>query len=294
MVSVDRFYAPDGLDLAVETRHDGGAPTLLFAHGFGQTRGAWNGAADVLAARGYRCVSFDSRGHGESGRVAGGDYHMDQFAGDLQALARAQPEPPVLIGASMGGLLGLVLAGEARPVPFRALVLVDITPRWETAGVERILAFMQAHPDGFADYAEASEQVAAYLPQRRERKREDQLKPLLREGADGRLRWHWDPALLAGVVSESERYQPRLLAAAARVEVPVLLLSGERSDVVSRDTVAEFLRLVPHACHVEVAGATHMLAGDANDAFTREIAAFIQDVFPGGPTRRPAIPQEVH
>ena len=293
MVSIDRFYAPDGLALAVETRHPAGAPTLLFAHGFGQTRGAWNGAADALAARGCRCVSFDSRGHGESGRVADGEYHMDQFAGDLHALALAQPEPPVLVGASMGGLLGLVLAGESRPAPFRALVLVDITPRWETAGVERILAFMQAHPDGFADYAEAAEQVAAYLPQRRERKSQDQLRPLLREGADGRLRWHWDPAMLSGVVSESERYQPRLLAAAARVEVPVLLLSGERSDVVSHETVAEFLRLVPHARHVEVPGATHMLAGDANDAFTREIAAFIEDVSPDG-IARPAIPQEVH
>jgi pimeloyl-ACP methyl ester carboxylesterase len=286
------FPSHDGLPLTVDVRGEGPA-TLLFAHGFGQTRGAWRGVATTLAARGLRCVSFDSRGHGESGQVAGGDYHIEQFAGDLLALARAQPQPPVLVGASMGGLLGLALAGEARPAPFRALVLVDITPRWEAAGVERILGFMQAHPDGFADYAQAAEQIAAYLPQRRERKREEQLRPLLREGGDGRLRWHWDPALLERVARESERYQPRLLAAAARVDVPVLLLSGERSDVVSRETVDEFLRLVPHARHVEVPGATHMLAGDANDAFTRRIAAFIEDIFPDGAMRRPAIPQEV-
>jgi pimeloyl-ACP methyl ester carboxylesterase len=218
---------------------------------------------------------------------------MDQFVSDLHALAMAQSEPPILVGASMGGLLGIVLAGETRPAPFAAMVLVDITPRWEAAGVERILSFMQAHPDGFADYAEAADQIAAYLPQRRERKREDQLRPLLRQGADGRLRWHWDPAMLAAVVSESERYQPRLLAAAASVDVPVLLLSGERSHVVSRETVAEFMRLVPHARHVEVAGATHMLAGDANDAFTRQIAAFIDHVLPDRAARGSAIPQEV-
>lgn len=285
------FTSHDGLRLAVEVR-GAGAPTLLFAHGFGQTRGAWHATASRLAARGCRCVAFDSRGHGESARVPHGDYHIEQFAADLRALAQAQPEPPVLVGASMGGLLGLVVAGETRPSPFRALVLVDITPRWETAGVERILAFMQAHPDGFADYLEAAERIAAYLPQRRQRKTEEQLRPLLREGGDGRLRWHWDPALLEGVVRESERYQPRLLAAATRVDVPVLLLSGERSDVVSRKTVAEFLRLVPHARHVQVPGATHMLAGDANDAFTRQIAAFIEDL-PAGAARRPAIPQEV-
>jgi pimeloyl-ACP methyl ester carboxylesterase len=286
------FAAGDGLSLVVDVRHPQGQPTLLFAHGFGQTRGAWNAAAATMAAQGCRCVTFDSRGHGESGRVAGGDYHMQQFVDDLVALAHAQPEPPILVGASMGGLLGLVMAGELRPSPFRALVLVDITPRWETSGVERILAFMQAHPDGFASYAEAAEQIAAYLPQRKEKKSEQQLRPLLREGADGRLRWHWDPALLAGdLISESERYQPRLLAAASTVEVPVLLLSGERSDVVSHRTVDEFLALVPHARHAQVPGATHMLAGDANDAFTAQIAGFIASLEPADTARDAAVKQ---
>lgn len=273
---VSRVASIDGLELAVEVRHPSGAPTLLFAHGFGQTRGAWHGASTALAAQGYRCVSFDARGHGESERGPGGDYHMEQFIGDLRVLAHAELRKPILVGASMGGLLGLMLAGEIDPGAFRALVLVDITPRWETAGVERIFAFMQAHPDGFASYAEAAEEIAKYLPHRTGRKSEDQLRPLLREGADGRLRWHWDPALLGGeLVRESERYQPRLMAAAAKVSVPVLLLSGGRSDVVSRDTVDEFLKLVPHAEHVELPRATHMVAGDANDAFTREIARFV-------------------
>jgi pimeloyl-ACP methyl ester carboxylesterase len=274
---VTRFPAA-GLSLAVETRHADGDPVLLFAHGFGQTRGAWTATAEALAANGCRCVTFDSRGHGESDRLAGGDYHMDQFADDLVRLAHAQPRPPILIGASMGGLLGLLVAGKTAPPPLRALVLVDITPRWETGGVERILTFMQAHPEGFADYAEAAEQIASYLPQRRARKSEQQLRPLLRKGADGRLRWHWDPALLNGVVRESERYQPVLQAAAARVSIPVLLLSGGRSDVVSNDTVSEFLQLVPHARHVDLPHATHMVAGDANDAFTREVARFVRSL----------------
>ena len=107
--------ASDGLPLAVETHHAGGAPTLLFAHGFGQTRGAWTGSIAALAARGCRCISYDARGHGESARVPDGGYHMQQFVDDLLLLARSQPEPPVLVGASMGGLLGLVVAGETRP-----------------------------------------------------------------------------------------------------------------------------------------------------------------------------------
>jgi pimeloyl-ACP methyl ester carboxylesterase len=282
--STSSLVSMDGIALTTQRWAGVRSPALVFAHGFGQTRHAWNGAARTLAEQGFDATTFDARGHGESERVPRGEYHMEQFVHDLLAVSAEaiSPDgrPPVLIGASMGGLLGLMAAGEAevaRP-PFSALILVDITPRWETAGVERILGFMRAHPDGFASYEEAASAIEAYLPHRRERKTEAQLKPLLRQDGQGRLRWHWDPALLDGLVQESERYQPRLFAAAARVEVPVLLLSGSRSDVVSTQTVDEFLRLVPHARHVALADATHMVAGDANDAFTREIAKFMQSL----------------
>lgn len=278
---------PDGVALAVSCLNAGGAPTLLFAHGFGQTRQAWTGTARALAGAGFRCVSFDARGHGASDWLPGGGYHLDQFVEDLRAVARAQEQPPILVGASMGGLLGLALAGESDPPPFAALVLVDITPRWEPRGVARILEFMRAHPDGFASYTEAADVIAAHLPHRDGRKSRRQLEPLLREGADGRLRWHWDPALMAAVAEEGERYQPRLLAAARRVDIPVLLVSGGRSDVVSGDTVNEFLGLVPHARHVELPAATHMVAGDANDAFTDTIHDFVRTRAPAAPSDSP-------
>ncbi|QWT18672.1 alpha/beta hydrolase [Bacillus sp. NP157] len=278
-----QLTALDGILLAGERWPGSRGPALVFAHGFGQTRHAWTGSARTLAAQGFPALTFDARGHGESERVPRGDYHMEQFVADLRSVADAAAPAdgtrPVVVGASMGGLLALVAAGEAGDdCPFSALILVDITPRWETRGVERILGFMRAHPDGFASYEEAATAIEAYLPHRRERKTESQLKPLLRQGDDGRLRWHWDPALLDGLVEESERYQPRLFAAAANIRVPVLLLSGARSDVVSSHTVDEFLRVVPHARHVSLADATHMVAGDANDAFTREIASFMQSL----------------
>jgi pimeloyl-ACP methyl ester carboxylesterase len=269
-----RLTAADGVTLSCETRHPQGRPGVLFAHGFGQTRHAWTATAKALAASGCRCTSFDARGHGESGRPGDG-YHMQQFFDDLRLVAAAEPQKPVLVGASMGGLLGLAVAGESDEPPFSALVLVDITPRWETSGVERILGFMRAWPAGFADYDEAAQAIAAYLPHRSRRKSESQLAPLLRRGRDGRLRWHWDPAMLEPIAEEGEQHQPRLIEAARRVELPVLLLSGGRSDVVSDATIDEFLDLVPHAEHRELPRATHMVAGDANDAFTRAIAEFI-------------------
>ncbi|HET8898773.1 MAG TPA: alpha/beta fold hydrolase [Rhodanobacteraceae bacterium] len=278
--SLVRVRRDDGVTLAVASRGDPQAPCLVFAHGFGQTRQAWRKSAEALAAAGFHCLSYDARGHGASDHAAPDRYRVQDFAEDLAAVAALAAAPPVLIGASMGGLVGLGLAGEREPSPFSALVLVDITPRWEAAGIERILAFMRARPDGFANHAEVAAAIAAYLPHRQGQRSAAQLDSLLRQGDDGRLHWHWDPAMLDSVVAEGDIHQPRLLAAARRVRQPVLLLSGGRSDVVSPATVSEFLELVPHARHVELPQATHMVAGDSNDGFIREIIRFLAATHP--------------
>jgi pimeloyl-ACP methyl ester carboxylesterase len=154
-------------------------------------------------------------------------------------------------------------------------VLVDITPRWESAGIERIIAFMRGHPSGFASIDDASEAVAKYLPHRTEKKSPQRLRELLVRGDDGRLRWHWDPRMLDRVAADGERHQAALLDAARRIDVPTLLISGEKSDIVSDATIAEFLHLVPHAEHVRVPRATHMVAGDENDAFSSAVLDFL-------------------
>ena len=106
---------------------------------------------------------------------------------------------------------------------------------------------MRAHPSGFASIDDASEAVANYLPHRTEKKSPERLRQLLVRGDDGRLRWHWDPRLLDRVAADGERHQAALLDAARRIDVPTLLISGEKSDIVSDATIAEFLQLVPHA-----------------------------------------------
>jgi pimeloyl-ACP methyl ester carboxylesterase len=273
----------DGVRLSIEQFGDASAPPLVFAHGFGQTRHAWEDSAIALAESGWHCVTVDARGHGGSGRLDDGRYDFTQFIDDLVAVARASAQhgdvAPVLVGASMGGLVGLC-AQALHPDLFRALVLVDITPRWESAGVARILAFMRAHPQGFATFDEAADAIASYLPHRAERYRGDknrsaQLRKLLVAGEDGRLRWHWDPRLLDLVEGESDRWQGPLFDAARAITVPTLLVSGGRSDVVSDNTINEFLELVPHARHARIDDATHMVAGDANTAFARAVGEFI-------------------
>ncbi len=278
---VSRHGTADGMQLALEHFGDRAAPTIIFAHGFGQTRHAWDDSAAALAAQGWHCITADARGHGESGWVADGAYDYSQLIDDLAQVARASNSAeslPILVGASMGGLVGLCAQALHAPL-FRALILVDITPRWEAAGVARIIGFMRAHPDGFADYAEAADAIAVYLPHRAEKKSPEQLRKLLVAHADGRLRWHWDPRLLDYIEAHSDSWQSAIFDAARRVDVPTLLISGARSDVVSAATITEFLELVPHARHARV-DATHMVAGDANTAFADALQEFLRTLSP--------------
>lgn len=271
----------DRLPLAAEARPGGGAVPVLLAHGFGQTRQSWSRTQERLAQAGHPSLSWDLRGHGESGRNAAAvPYRAEQFLDDVLAVAaHFAPGPkPVLVGASLGGLTGLMAQAQARP--FAGLVLVDVTPRWEAAGVERIVGFMTAHPGGFDDLEHAADAIAAYLPHRHGRKRAAQLQHLLRRDGDGRLRWHWDPRLIGEFVLGSEHLQERISAAAGTIDVPVLLVSGGRSDIVSERTIAHFRSLVPQARHEQLAAATHMVAGDDNDAFSAALLRFLRANYP--------------
>src|SRR5687768_12923403 len=139
--------------------------TVLLLHGGGQTRHSWKGSARRLAAAGWTAASFDARGHGDSGWSPDGDYSMDVLVGDLVAIVERYPNP-VFVGASLGGSTSLVGIGEGR-VFGRGIVLVDVAPKLEVAGTERIGDFMREHAiTGFADLDQVAEAVAAYNPLR--------------------------------------------------------------------------------------------------------------------------------
>jgi pimeloyl-ACP methyl ester carboxylesterase len=84
----------------------------------------------------------------------------------------------------------------------------------------------------------------------------------------------WSPEYWSDARAAQDEIQARL-EAAKELELPVLLIRGRLSDVVSEANAQEFLSAVPHAEYVDLKDAAHMVAGDRNDAFTESVAEFI-------------------
>jgi pimeloyl-ACP methyl ester carboxylesterase len=286
----------DGLTLAGDAWGDPDGPLVLLLHGGGQTRHAWRGAGETLGRAGYHAVAFDARGHGDSEWAADGRYGHEAMVSDLVALVHALGDRrPVLVGASMGGLVSLEAVGDDR-VDATALVLVDVAPRLEPEGVGRILAFMDARPDGFASLDEVADAISAYQPHRPRPKDLSGLAKNVREGADGRYRWHWDPAWRRrgpGDGPDLPTMYERQAACARRLTLPTLLVRGGLSDVLSEEGAQAFLELCPHSEYVSVTEASHMVAGDRNDVFAGAVSEFLERVVPvSGPPVQP--PHELH
>ncbi len=253
---------------------------VLLAHGGGQTRHSWRRPAQNLHRCGYTAATFDARGHGASDWSPSASYAFEDLAGDIarvvhQLRERTGANRPVLVGASLGGATSM-MALAADPGLASALVLVDITPKVEVDGIERIRRFVNAAPDGFDDLDAVARAVSAYNPNRRTLGNVDGLRKNLRRGADGRWYWHWDPRFFRARdhVSAAD-LQGMLEQAAQRVSVPTLLIRGTASDIATDEGVEVLQNLIPHAEIADVCGAGHMVAGDDNDVFAAQLVSFL-------------------
>jgi pimeloyl-ACP methyl ester carboxylesterase len=283
---VTHFLGRNRNRLAADEAGDPGDPPVVLLHGGGQTRHSWGTTLGAVADRGWHAYAVDLRGHGESDWAPDGDYTLDAFAGDVLEISDAFDTPPVLVGASLGGIASLAAIGEhPEERVARALVLVDVAPRMEEEGRMRIGAFMMEHMDeGFASLDEVADAIQAYNPHR---PRPSDLKGLqknLRHADNGRWYWHWDPAFIGGRLgspdeTRSSIVDPERLGNAARaLTVPTLLVRGRVSDLLSEEGAQELLEMVPHARLVDVAGAGHMVAGDRNDLFNDAVVEFLESL----------------
>src|SRR5258705_2437668 len=150
-------------------------PTILMLHGGGQNRFSWKNPGQILADDGFHVVALDSRGHGDSDRAPDADYDIETLTADVMRVLDAIGRPVMLIGASMGGLTGILVADRAGPKRVTRLVLVDVVPRLEKNGSARIPDFMFSGLHGFGSLDEAADAPAAYLPHRTKPRRPEGL-----------------------------------------------------------------------------------------------------------------------
>jgi len=272
------FEGFEGVHLVADVRGEPDAWPVLFLHGGGQTRHAWGSTAETVAADGWRTVALDLRGHGDSDWAPNGDYSFTAFGGDCLAVVDQLRKPPVLIGASLGGMSAMLAEGTSDRTVSCGLVLVDITPKANPAGIERIATFMQSGLDGFDSLEEAASAIAAYTPQRTKRVNPAGLMKVLRN-RDGRWYWHWDPLLIRQERTEvvPDRLTGLLDVAMSNIKVPTMLVRGLLSDVVTQEGVDYLLSKIPDATVVGVERAAHMIAGDRNDAFSESVVTFLQE-----------------
>jgi pimeloyl-ACP methyl ester carboxylesterase len=273
--------ASGGIRIVADRLGDPAACAVVFLHGGGQTRRSWARAAAAVAERGWQAVTVDFRGHGESDWSSEGDYRVLTFAEDVREVLAHLPPDPVLVGASLGGFTSMLLAGELSPGIASAVVLVDIVPSMNPSGAARIHDFMaEKMVEGFASLDEVADMIAEYNPHRPRPRDLNGLRANLRRRGD-RWYWHWDPQFIDGTaanppieVTDPDRMH-KAIEAILGADVPMLLVRGQVSDLVSEDRAEEFLARFPAVEFVDVQGAGHMVAGDRNDLFAGAVVDFL-------------------
>ena len=107
-----RVFEGVGVRIVGDVVGDPSAQPVLLMHGGGQTRHSWSAATMELGRRGYHAISIDLRGHGDSDWAPGGAYDLSNYRDDVLKVIDTLPAAPVMVGASLGGMTGMLVIGE--------------------------------------------------------------------------------------------------------------------------------------------------------------------------------------
>lgn len=249
------FTTQDGARLAYDITGSG-TPLLCLA-GLTRNRSDFDYVLPHLAAR---VIRMDYRGRGASDWTGAATYTAVQEARDAVALLdHLGIDRVAVLGTSRGGIIGMLLAHLAKP-RLRGLCLNDIGPQIERAGLERIAAYVGRPPvardlPGFAAALQAASPEFQGVPA--SRWLEEATKFAI-PGPDG-LRLTYDPALRDGFVAAMAAPDPDLWPLwDALAGVPVALIRGGNSDLLSMATVAAMQARRPDLIFANVPGRGHI------------------------------------
>jgi pimeloyl-ACP methyl ester carboxylesterase len=252
-----------GLDLCLCSWGEESAPLILYLHGILEQGAAWQEVAVPLASRGYRVVAPDFRGHGRSAHVPPGcSYNLLDLLGDVDAIAsQLAARPFILVGHSLGSLVAAMLA-SIRPEKVQQLVLVEtVLPAEVGAGetAEQLAAQLDylAEPPvhaPFPDVAGAAARLRLGTPALSESLAWE-LAERLTEPCPGGVRWRWDPRLRTRAgIGFNGLERDRYLSLLGRIQAPITLIYGDRSDFNRPTDLAAQQQAMPQAKRIVLAG----------------------------------------
>ena len=246
-------------------------PPVLLLHGFSGNARSWDAVARRLRRR-FHVYALDQRGHGESAWTT--DYHSERFVEDIDAFVRALNLSPVtLVGMSMGGRHSFHYVG-LHPDRVAKLVLGDIGPDIPASGHTLILDNVRQEVI-FANPEEAVERSMAANPRAQRGPAQQRALDNLMRLDDGRWTQRFDPQLRTP--ETNPRLDPEIYwTLLPNISCPTLLIHGVESDVLSPETAARMVRLIPNCQLVEIAGSGHGLGVDQPEAYHNAIVTFLE------------------
>ncbi len=248
---------------------------VVCVHGLTRQGRDFDLLAQALVARAdhpLRVICPDVVGRGQSDWLAQSEgYQLPQYAADMAAmLAQLHTQAPVQtldwVGTSMGGLIGMVVAGQPdfpSPCAVRRLVLNDVGPAVSWVAIERMKTYV-GQTGRFASLQEAAQALCAVSQSFGPHTPQAWLAlsaPMVKTQADGSLCLHYDPAigepLRAMTEAQAQGAQAVLWQIYDQISAQTLLLRGQQSDLLTSETAQAMCLRGPHATLVEWAGIGH-------------------------------------
>jgi pimeloyl-ACP methyl ester carboxylesterase len=239
----------------------------LCVHGLSRQGRDFDFLAASLASRGYRVICPDLAGRGRSGWLADPeDYALPQYSVDMTVLlARLGVERVDWIGTSLGGLVGMILAGLPDS-PVRRLVINDIGPFIPWAALRRIGDNLRAAPADFPDLKSVEEyfrEILTHFGELTKAQWEHLAAHSVMATPEGRYRLRYDRRI-AEAFRPGRVYNVSLWGYWDAITCPVLVLRGADSDLLLPETAAQMAARGPRAQVVEIPECGHApaLMGD--------------------------------
>ena len=235
---------------------------LVCAHGLSRQGRDFDTLARAMQAE-YRVICPDVVGRGESDRLPDpGGYQVPAYVADMVTLiARLDVRSVHWVGTSMGGLIGMGLAALPES-PIARLVLNDVGPTIDAAGVARIASYL-GQPLTWPSEEAAADYLLTISKGFGAHTRAQWLaltRPMLRREGDA-FRLHYDPAIAVALraitPAAAAAGQAALWAAYDAIRCPTLILRGADSDLLSRATADAMRARGPKARVHEIIGVGH-------------------------------------